>query len=204
MQYIDLSHPFTDKMPVYPGEPKVTLELIDTFDETGYNNSQVTTGVHVGTHMDAPNHLVKDGEKLTDYPVSTFFGKTHLIDARGKKEIGIELLENNEIAAEDIVIIMTGLSEKYGEESYYTEYPPFTEEFAEKLAELKIKMVGMDTPSPDYAPFSVHKILFKENILIVENLTNLDQLIGKSPFNLTALPINFDAEGSPVRVVAQA
>ena len=50
--------------------------------------------------------------------------------------------------------------------------------------------------------FSVHKILMPENILIIENLTNLD-CINNEYFILSILPLkNKDADGSPVRAIS--
>jgi len=60
----------------------------------------------------------------------------------------------------------------------------------------------MDSPSPDNYPFSVHKILLSNDVLIIEMLTNLDKLIGVSEFNVIALPPKFDTAGSFTRVVA--
>jgi len=44
------------------------------------------------------------------------------------------------------------------------------------FVEKKIKLLGMDLPSPDKYPFRIHKKLLENNILIIENLTNLSEL----------------------------
>lgn len=50
--------------------------------------------------------------------------------------------------------------------------------------------------------FSVHKILMPKNIIIIENLTNLDE-VNEEYFILSVLPMkNKDADGSPVRAVS--
>lgn len=64
-------------------------------------------------------------------------------------------------------------------------------------------MVGTDTPSPDKSPYLIHKILLKGDVLIIENLTNLESLLSHSEFEVIALPIRFEAEASPIRVVAK-
>ena len=71
------------------------------------------------------------------------------------------------------------------------------------MIELGVKIVGMDTPSPDRPPFAIHKLLFKNDILIIENLTNLEELLAHPQFDVIALPAKFDIEAAPVRVVAQ-
>ena len=86
---------------------------------------------------------------------------------------------------------------------YYKNYPEITEAFANRLGELGVSIIGTDTSSPDRAPYIVHKILFKSDILIIENLTNLEKLIGQKNFEVIALPTKFQADAAPVRVVAK-
>ena len=75
---------------------------------------------------------------------------------------------------------------------------------AKYLASKKINLVGIDSPSIDLGKdesFSVHHILSKNNILIVENLANLNKV--SKEFDFTILPLKLkDATGSPVRAVA--
>ena len=55
----------------------------------------------------------------------------------------------------------------------------------------KINLVGIDSPSIDLGKdksFSVHHILSKNNILIVENLANMNK-IRSSEFIFTILPL---------------
>ncbi len=74
---------------------------------------------------------------------------------------------------------------------------------AKKLIEKKVKIIGLDSWSPDNSPFEVHKMLFKQNILIVENLINLDKLVGKR-FKCYILPLKVkDADGAPARIIGE-
>ncbi|MFW6281647.1 MAG: hypothetical protein ACOC1O_02480 [bacterium] len=61
----------------------------------------------------------------------------------------------------------------------------------------------MDLPSPDKYPFEIHKILFDNNILLIENLTNLSCLLSVSDFEIIAFPLKIKAEASIARVVAR-
>ena len=70
------------------------------------------------------------------------------------------------------------------------------------LIEKKVKIVGVDMASPDDEPFPVHKKLLGAGVLIIENLTNLDQLEDKD-FTVYALPIKLQIDGAPVRVIAE-
>ena len=64
-------------------------------------------------------------------------------------------------------------------------------------------MLGIDTPSPDNFPFDIHKMLLNNNILIIENMTNLDKLLFIEEFELIALPLKIKADSSLLRAVAR-
>jgi kynurenine formamidase len=86
---------------------------------------------------------------------------------------------------------------------YYRSYPAISEATAWHLVKKGVKIIGMDSPSPDYAPFNIHKILLNNNILIIENLTNLSALLPYREFELLAFPLKIEADSSPLRVVAR-
>jgi len=63
--------------------------------------------------------------------------------------------------------------------------------------------VGVDAPSPDHAPFEVHKILLSREVLIYENLTNLGAVVGRTGLFI-GLPLKIKGgSGAPVRALAQ-
>lgn len=202
MKYIDLTQTFKQTMPVYPGDSLPQLKQVCFIGKDSCNAFHIKTGMHVGTHMDGPLHMLKNGKKLSTFPPEHFFGKGHLIDAR-KKEISKKLLKNRGIKKGDIVIIMTGFYKNFDKPNYYKNYPAILEDFAHELVKLGVKIVGMDTPSPDYPPFKIHKILLSKNILIIENLTNLKPLLNHKKFNIIALPTKFESDSAPARVIAQ-
>jgi kynurenine formamidase len=76
-----------------------------------------------------------------------------------------------------------------------------SKDFARKLVEKEVSIIGLDSYTPDDEPYDVHKILLKEDILIVENLTNLDKLVGKR-FNCYIAPLKIEnSDGAPCRVI---
>lgn len=203
MRYIDLSHTFTNNMPVYPGDQPPELKQKTFLEKDECASFEITTSMHVGTHMDAPSHMLEGGKGLNKYPVDHFFGNGVLLDARGKEAIDIELLDGKHISKDDIVFILTGFSEKFQQPEYYESHPVITEAFARKMVEYEVKIIGTDTPSPDTSPYAIHKTLLGNDILIIENLTNLQTLLPHPQFEIIALPIKFEAEASLVRVVAK-
>jgi kynurenine formamidase len=203
MKYIDLSHTFSKDMPVYPGDSLPELTQVSDFGDVGHVNYMLKSGIHVGTHIDAPYHMVEGGKKLSEINVENFFGRGVLIDARGVEVISAELLEKSGGGKVDILLVMTGFGSKFKENDYYKKYPVLSEDFARRAVELGVKIVGLDTPSPDREPYTVHRILLGKEILIIENLTNLDQLIGVKEFEVVALPAKFEAEAGFARIVAK-
>ncbi len=202
MKYIDLTHCFNNSMPVYPGDSIATLKSIDALKVYGISNHIIHSNLHVGTHIDAPGHMIPEGKKICDFPISTFIGKGKLVDACGRKIIDVDLLADVSLQKNDILLIYTGRDALFHESIYYTDHPEFTVQFAQSLIDIGIAMVGMDMPSPDFSPFFIHKMLMNKDILIIENLTNLHSLLNCKHFNIIALPMNIEADGSFARVIA--
>lgn len=204
MKIIDLTHTFTEDMPVYPGDPKSTLKQVAHIEKDTYNDHKLETVMHVGTHMDAPYHMIENGKLMSEISPDRFIGHGVLIDVRGEMKISSKFLENTTIPEGSVVLLYTGFSDKYRAAEYYKGYPELTEDFANRMVELKVKMVGMDMLGPDYdAPWVTHKILLGNEILILENLANLDKLFDVKHFKVTALPLKIKADASLVRVIAE-
>lgn len=204
MRYIDLTHSFTSDMPSYPGDPNSVLEQVAFINKDTFNDYKITTVMHVGTHMDAPLHMIEGGKRIDEIELEHFFGKGILIDVRGKMVIDESVLTGSEIEKGSIVLLYTDFGCKYRTEDYFKDYPEVKEDFANKLVESGVKMVGMDMLGPDYdQPWLIHKKLLGNNILILENLTNLDQLIEVGEFEVIALPAKFESDAAQVRVIAK-
>lgn len=200
MRYIDLSHTMKNQMPIYPGDKTVEIMTKDYGCDVVGNTLHCS--MHNGTHIDAPGHMVPGGKNIADVPVDTFIGAGTLLDVRGKKQVSADVISGITLLANSIVLIYTGYSDMFHSKEYFETYPSLTEDFAQEFIKAGVKMVGMDTPSPDYAPYGIHKMLFRHDILIIENLTGLDQLVGKT-FDVIALPINIEADGALARVIAR-
>ena len=203
MKIIDLSVAVNEDTPAYPGDPKIKIEKIGTFDKDTYNDHKISFGIHSsGTHIDAPFHMVAAGKSLEQIHVSQFVGRGRLIKVDG--DFDLETVKSADIQEEDVILFYTGFSKFYGQDDkYYGDgRPEMTVEIADYLVEKKIKMIGLDMCSPDKEPFKIHRILLENEILIIENMANLDQLEGKE-FTVYALPMNLGLDGGPARVIAQ-
>lgn len=189
-------------MPVFPGDPCARLYQTMSVEKDGFGDHKVEACMHVGTHIDAPLHMIEGGACISDYSLDPFCGLGHLIDARGHQTIDKSFLKDRDFAKGDIVLVWTGYSDKFHEPDYFSTYPALSDDFAHHLVQCGITMVGMDTPSPDYDPFPVHKILLRKDVLIMENLTNLAALEGKR-FIVHAYPLKYEAAAAPVRAIAE-
>lgn len=200
---IDLSHAIEDGMPAYPGDPDTRLVQSKHYAKDYYNNHMLSINMHAGTHIDGPMHLTEREIYINEFPLDRFIGEGCLLDVSGETVIDYKAEYEEKVKPNSIVILHTGHSEHYGKPNYFTEYPSLTLAFAKLLVRKGVKMVGLDTPSPDYEPFEVHKYLFEHNVLIIENLTNVDQLLQVGPFEIIALPLRIKADSSIARVVAK-
>lgn len=201
---IDLTHSFVDNMPVYPGDPCAKLYQSASIKKDGFSDHIIESGMHVGTHMDAPIHMVDGGLYISDIPLDHFQGRGVLINAIGHMEICADMADEADLQEGDIVLIHSGWDKKYFTEDYFKQWPVFTEGFAKKLVEKKVSLIGMDMAGPEMdETFPIHKILLSNNVLIIENMTGLEQLIAAKDFIVHAYPVKYKACGAPVRVVAE-
>lgn len=202
MKYIDLSHKIENNMPIYPGDTKVNLEKQKDYQKDGYNSYIFSGNMHLGTHIDGPMHISGSENYISTYPIDRFVGNVALLDVRGEKIIEVKDEYYKIIKENDIVLLFTGWDNFYGKIEYYNNHPVISEEFAEFLVRKKIKILGIDMPSPDMEPHDMHKKLFENDIFILENLTNLKDLLYNENIKMFAQPLKIDAEASLVRPIA--
>jgi kynurenine formamidase len=201
--FIDLSHTIDNDMPVHRFDNKMNLYLDKTIKNDKFNNSRLEIGMHTGTHIDISSHLIDNEKTIAGIDINHFAGPGKIFDVRGKENIKQGDFAHNTICKDDIIIFCTGHSSNFYQEHYFTHYPVFKPDAIEVLIEKEIKLLGIDSPSPDKFPFEEHIKLFQNNIIILENLTNLEQLLGIERFDIYAFPLKIRAEGSIVRAVAQ-
>lgn len=197
MQLIDLSLVVNESTPVYPGDPKIKIEPLGTFEKDGLNDHYVSFPTHVGTHIDAPLHMIDGGKTLDEMPIEHFIGRGRLVEG-----VGVDNIRKANIQQDDIVLFHTGHIPNLYQKSYFDDFPEMNKEVANYLIAKKVKVIGLDTPSPDHPPYKIHRLLLGAGILIIENLTNLNKLVGKD-FTVYALPIKLALDGAPARVIAK-
>lgn len=230
---VDLSYAFDETTIYWPTEEGFRLEKkAEGFSEKGYFYfaNAFRAAEHGGTHVDAPRHFSEQGQTVDEIPLERLMGKGIVVDVSeacakdGDYEVRIDDFlkwEKNygKIPSETIVLLRTGSGKFWPDRPRYMgtdergpeavkklHFPGLHPEAARWLvAELKIKAVGLDTPSIDYGPstlFESHVALFEKNVPALENLANLDLLPPKD-FLVVALPMKIKkGSGGPTRVVA--
>ncbi len=204
---IDLSHPITHQMPVFPADPAVGV-LTHHHYQNGYFVSQVIFGTHTGTHIDVPIHKIKGGKSVDQVGVDRFMGRAYVMDftfLKPLEEITAEQLDRfaDKLDGVDTVIIKTGWSKHFGKEDFFTSFPGISEEAVDWLAAHSIRLIGLESPSVNALRHEeIHTLLLQRDIYIVESLTNVDQ-ITKEYVELYAVPLKLKGlDGSPVRAFA--
>ena len=209
MKVVDLTLTVSEKIPTFPGSPKPHFIEWETIPKDGYNLELLFLSTHTGTHIDAPFHFVKNGKKIHEIAPERLVNEAVLIrigknSNRSISKTAIQNFEqkNGKIENGSTVIFHTGWQKNLNKEFYFTENPGLSVSAAKYLVSKKINMVGIDSPSIDLgtdSKFSVHHILAKNNILIVENLANLNK-IKSNNFHLITSPLKLkNATGSPIR-----
>lgn len=211
MKLIDLSHPLLHGQPNFPYDPKLSIIPHGSVETLGYNMTQLSLASHQGTHLDAPYHFYNDGRTIDQMPLDHFYGPAALVDLApgGALEPGTPLTVAMfaEHAAKFTpgarVLYRTGWDRQAGRPEYFSKFPTLTLEAARWIAERRIRLLGMDTPTPSTDWKECHLILLAPNveIVIVEGLTRLEQL--PPAFTFIGFPLNIAGrDGSPIRAVA--
>lgn len=203
MKLIDLTHEIESGMPVYPGDMKTSLYQSHTLDKDHYNNHRLEISMHAGTHVDSPMHLTRREEYISEWPLESFVGTGCVLDVRGQSLITMKDEYEALVAEGSIVLLYTGYDSLYGTKEYYEDCPSVDTTLCRFLISKKIKLLGMDMPSPDHYPFEIHQLLFRNNICVLENLTHLEGLTKVERFEVMALPLKLRADSSMVRAVAR-
>jgi kynurenine formamidase len=215
VRVIDLSHALDATTPPFPGDPPLAVEVVDTTarpardGERPVNLSRIALGLHAGTHIDAPFHFFAQGETVDRVALERCFGPAtlaRLSHAGGARDGTIEPrhLEPFEarIRGTRRLLVETGWWRRWKSPQYFHDHAVLSADAARYLVGCGVVLVGVDLPSVDQAPYPAHVELLGSGVLIVENLTRLDEL-RREVFDFYAVPLKVAGrDGSPVRAFA--
>jgi len=211
MMLVDLSHPITDGMAVYPGDPSVHIHPALELDRDGVAVTNLRFGSHTGTHIDAPSHTVAGGRTMTDVALDELVDNALVIRVPGLSEneiYGWDALNAGAplpLRLPPIIVIDTGWARWFGD-ARATKHPAMDAAAARELVARGMRILAVDTLSPDpteesSGDFPVHEVVLgASDGLIVENICGLDSL--PPTVRIGFFPLRLGGDGAPVRAVA--
>ncbi|WP_291650602.1 cyclase family protein [Clostridium sp.] len=207
MRVIDLSHTINKDMTTYTKDEKPEIYNMATIEKDGFNEKLLKICTHTGTHIDAPSHMINKGKTIEEFNISEFIGIAFIIDISNIEEVKVsDLIQYEEKLRNcDFLILKTGWEKYWGTKSYLNNFPSLTEEAAKWICDFSLRGIGIDSISIDKfdsIDFEIHNVVLSRGKLIIENLTNLDN-INSDEFTLVATPLKIeDGDASPVRAIA--
>lgn len=207
MKIIDVSLPVSPAMPVWPGDPPVELERIESMDEgADANVSRLSAGVHVGTHVDAPHHFLNDNRTVESLSLDTLTGPCCLVHFPDE----LDLIDGEALERAGIpegtrrVLFRTRNSRLWarGEAKFEQDFVAVSEDGARWLVEHGLHLVGVDYLS--VAPYGnsvpTHAVLLTAGVVVVEGLDLSAAPSGA--YELYCLPLKLaGSDGAPARAI---
>ena len=116
---------------VYPGDPKPAVSVFSSIAGGDIcNMALLTTGLHAGTHADAPLHFLRTGADISSVPIEPFIGECTVFETDEKVLTG-QYVDQYFPRVERLLIKSRG-------KAY------FDRTGAEEAAYIGIKLIGMD------------------------------------------------------------
>ena len=214
---IDLSMNIEEGMQTFaaPWHPFVEITQLGRHGIENRETRKIVMGTHVGTHIDAPRHFIRDGETIETIELDMLVGEASVIDFSDLPdfhEISKDELEKalNGRPVERLLCRFDWDKKALGTNEYYSHHPFFSEEACKWLVQKGCKLIALDTPQPDNpkngrlsandAPN--HKILLGNRVIIAEYLVNI-AAIQKDIVFLVVAPIKIKgSDGAPARCFA--
>ncbi|QKV52333.1 arylformamidase [Comamonas antarctica] len=202
-QLWDISPPIHSASPVFPGDTPYSQQWCATIAPgCPVNVSAITLSPHVGAHADAPLHYAPDGAAIGALDLESFLGPCRVIHAIAQGPLLRWQHLEHAITADlpPRVLVRTYAQAPTGWDDGLAAYAPET---VERLADLGVRLIGIDTASIDPASSKTldsHQVIRRRGLRVLENLV-LDA-VPEGDYELIALPLKLtQADASPVRAV---
>ena len=199
-------------LPLASGDSGVQIEPARRLETDGWNATILSLYSHCGTHIDAPVHFGVGSETIDGIAIENFTGPAWVADIRPVEPRALIKPEHlgviaNQFKSGESLLICTGWSDYYRQDEYRNGLPRVSAGLARWCVEKKVRMLGVEPPSvADVNNIeeltTIHKILFKGGVIVVEGLANLASL-SKSQVTFVALPLKIvNGDGAPARAIA--
>jgi arylformamidase len=203
----DVTLTISPGMPVWPGDPPVVLEQVESMDRGGHANvSKLGCSVHTGTHVDAPHHFLNDGRTVEGLDLEILTGPAEVVRIPDPVRLVTgDVLEQAGIRAGTRRLLLKTSNSKFWQEGsgrFQKEFTAISPDGAEWLIQAGIELVGVDYLS--VAPFGqgtpTHRLLLGQGIILVEGLDLSHVEVGV--YDLYCLPLKIaGSDGAPARVI---
>jgi arylformamidase len=191
---------------VWPGDTPIALvRNHDMQHGELYTLSQITTTVHMGSHLDAPMHFVRDGHGVDQIDLNKLIGPCFVADLPNVDSIDAQSLEQANIPAHVTRLLCRTRNSQYwlrGDNVFHTDFVAIDPSGAEWIVQRGIQLVGVDYLSVGAYEGGIptHEILLSNGVVPVEGL-DLSR-IEPGEYQLICLPLKLkDCDGAPVRAV---
>ncbi|HZW04694.1 MAG TPA: cyclase family protein [Anaerolineaceae bacterium] len=207
MKIHDVTLSIRPQMPIWPGDPALTLQRVQRMEDgADANVSRLEMSVHTGTHVDAPYHFLRDGGRVDDLPLDVLVGPCRVVEIPASRDvIDAEAVREASLPAGVERVLFKTRNSRYWLESpdvFQTDFVGVDRSGAEELVRLGVRLVGIDYLSiaPFDSPLPAHQVCLHAGIVVVEGL-DLSGVVPGS-YTLTCLPLKLaGAEGAPARVI---
>lgn len=199
----DISPPVHAGSPVFPGDAPFGLQWAARLGPgCPVNLSTLTLSPHTGAHADAPLHYGDEGVAIGAVPLLPYLGRCRVIHAVGCGP----LVQWAHIAHAVQELPPRVLVRTYAQapvDRWDPDLPAYAPDTIERLADLGVLLVGIDSASIDPASSKTldsHQAVRRRDLRVLENLV-LDG-VPEGDYELIALPLKLTtACASPVRAV---
>ncbi|HJF31212.1 MAG TPA: cyclase family protein [Sporosarcina psychrophila] len=199
MKMYDVTGTIHEGMTVYKNKPEKQPKLNRVTN--GYvTETRLEIDVHTGTHIDAPLHMVVDGDTFETISMENLVGQCKVLDLTDV-ENGISKvdLEKFDVEKGDFVLFKTKNS---FEEEFNFDFIYLAQDGAEYLSQIGVRGVGIDTLGIERSQegHPTHKSLFANEIIIIEGLRLKG--IEQGEYFMVAAPLKLTGtDASPARVL---
>ncbi len=208
MTLFDISLTISEDFPTWPGDPPIELKMISQIEKGDLANvTHLSAPVHMGTHVDAPNHFLGNGKTVEDIPLDYLVGPVLVLEMSSPEVITAGDLDAFVIPEGTRRILFKTANSEYWKEEQHT----FQENFvalgpdaAARLVDLGLIVVGVDylSVAPFSEPVPTHKVLLEAGVLIIEGL-DLSR-VSAGDYKLYCLPLKIaGSDGAPARVLLE-
>ncbi len=199
----DISPPVGPASPVFPGDTAYQQLWTATLAPgCPVNVSALTLSPHIGAHADAPLHYDPTGAAVGALDLMPYLGPCRVVHAIAPGPL-IEWHHLNHALNDLPPRLLVRTYQRMPMDQWDPNLSAFTPETLERLADLGVLLVGIDTASIDPADSKTlpsHQVIRQRGLRVLENLV-LDD-IPEGDYELIALPLKLMlADASPVRAI---